>query len=60
MVVSETNGFLPWNKARTIFVYIYRIIKVTISPTVLSTLEHCSVLEKPGALLDYLRCYLKS
>ena len=60
IVVSERIGFLTSNKARRIFVYIYRILKDPISPTVLSTLEHWSVLEKPGALLDFLRCYFKS
>ena len=57
IVVSERIGFLTSNKARKIFVYIYRILK---DPTVLSNLEHCSELEKPGALLDFLRFYFKS
>ena len=60
IVVSERIGFLTSNKARKIFVYIYRILKDPISPTVLPTLEHCSELEKPGALLDFLKCYFKS
>ena len=60
IAVSERIGFRTSNKARKIFVYIYRILKDPISPTVLSTLEHWSVLEKPGALIDFLRCYFKS
>ena len=60
IVFSERICFLTSNKARKIFVYIYRILKDPISPIVLPTLEHCSELEKPGALLDFLRCYFES
>ena len=44
IVFSERIGFLTSNKARKIFVYIYRILKDPISPTVLSTLEHYTLI----------------